>query len=152
MTTALTTDVQTELEAIAERCGCELIHTDHAGDTLRLVLDSEDGVTIEHCTKVSREASAMLDVCEFGAARYTLEVSSPGLDREFYRQQDYERFIGSRIKISWNDPETFNRRTDVGILATFRGGDDSFIEIEIGEDLLNIRMADIIKCRLDPEL
>ncbi len=94
----------------------------------------------------------MLDVCDFGSARYTLEVSSPGLDRELYRPRDYERFTGSRIKLTWRDPLTSKRRTDVGTLAAYRAGDDSSVELEIGTDLMNIRMADIIKCQLDPEL
>ena len=152
MTTALTTDVQTELKAIADRCGCELIHVDQAGGTLRLILDHEDGVTIEHCEKVSREASAVLDVCDFGSSRYTLEVSSPGLDREFYNRKDYERYVGSRVTLTWRDTNTSNQRTDVGILTAYHGGEHSSIELEIGDDLVTIRMTDIIKCRLNPDL
>lgn len=151
MTSALTTEIQTELEAAAERCGCELVHLGYAGGTLRLVLDAPAGVTIEHCERVSREASALLDVLEFGSGRYTLEVSSPGLDRELYRQKDYERFQGERVKVTWLDQATGNRRTDVGRLAAFRAGDPAEIEIESATDRLVVRLPDVQQARLDPE-
>lgn len=152
MTTALDTDVRTELEAIAERCGCELIHLDYAGGMLRLTLDSLEGVTIEHCERVSREASTMLDVCDFGNGRYTLEVSSPGLDRELYSARDYERFTGNRVKVTWRDPETSEQRTDIGLLSAYRAGDHPSIDLEVGDAPMNIRMASISTCRLEPEL
>jgi len=155
MTTALLDkNVQTELSAVAERSGCELIHLDYAGGMLRLVLDRPEGVTVEECARVSRDASVVLDALDFGSGRYTLEVSSPGLNREFYRNEDYDRFTGSCVKITWRDPETANNRTDVGILAAHHAGDGKSpsIDLEIGDDRINIRLASVIKARLEPEL
>lgn len=155
MTTALLNeDVQTELSAVAERSGCELIHLDYAGGLLRLVLDRPGGVTIEECAEVSRDASVVLDALDFGSGRYTLEVSSPGLNREFYRDEDYERFVGSRIKITWRDPETAANRTDIGVLVAHLPADDkkSSIDVEIGDHRINIQLASVIKTRLEPEL
>ena len=154
MRTTLDTEIRAELRSIAERCGCELIHIDFVAGALRLILDSPDGVTLEHCEKVSREASAVLDVCDFGSGRYTLEVSSPGLDRELYRDDDYERFSGSHVKVTWRDPSSASKRTDTGILSQVHrsGGDKTSIELAVGEQQLTIKMADIIKARLDPEL
>ena len=155
MTTALLNDhVQTELSAVAERRGCELIHLTYAGGLLRLVLDRPEGVTVEECAKVSRDASVVLDALDFGSGRYTLEVSSPGLNREFYGDEDYERFIGSRIKITWRDPETSANRTDIGILAAHSPADGkkSSIDLEIGDDRINIRLASVIKTQREPEL
>jgi hypothetical protein len=80
----------TELAAIAESVGCELVRVEFKGGVLRLMLDREPGserlgVSHEDCANVSRQASALLDVVDFGPARYTLEVTSPGLDRPLYR-------------------------------------------------------------------
>ena len=151
MTTVLTTEIQSELHSIAERCGCELIHMDFAGGLLRLVLDGPEGVTIEHCESVSREASAMLDVCDFGSGHYTLEVSSPGLDRELYRIEDYERFSGSRARVTWTDPETRRQRTDAGVMTFEGSSEEPSIRLEIGESSTTIQISDISKARLDPE-
>ena len=75
-----------EMQGIASSASCELLHAELKGGALRLVLDrAEGGVTIDDCSNVSREVSALLDAWEFGRARYTLEVSSPGLDRRLLR-------------------------------------------------------------------
>jgi len=131
-----------------------LIHLDFAGGALRLILDNPEGVTLEQCEKVSREASTLLDVQEFGSERYTLEVSSPGLDRELYRPADYERFTGSRVKVTWRDSQTSKQRTDVGLLAGYRSSsaEDTSVDLEVGDDRMNIRLTSIITARLDPEL
>jgi ribosome maturation factor RimP len=76
------------------------------------------------------------------------------LNREFYRDEDYERFVGSRIKITWRDPETAANRTDIGVLVAHLPADDkkSSIDVEIGDHRINIQLASVIKTRLEPEL
>jgi len=71
-----------ELAGIAAAQGCELLQVEFQAGTLRLILDREGGVRLEDCETVSKLASAFLDVRNFGPGRYTLEVSSPGLDRQ----------------------------------------------------------------------
>ena len=90
---ALDSEILGELEELARRAGCELIHCEFKGNVLRLVLDRPEGVTLDDCQAVSKQASALLDVADFGSGRYLLEVSSPGLDRPLYHEQDYERFV-----------------------------------------------------------
>ena len=125
---ALHPELQEELEAIAESEGCELHHVEFKGGTLRLVLDRPDGVTLEHCQSVSRQASALLDVADFGSARYTLEVSSPGLDRPLRNEKDYERFAGSLDRVTLRDPGDGARRTIVGRLGELQDGVLTLIE------------------------
>ncbi len=97
--------IRPELAAVAAGHGCELLDLEFRGGTLRLVLDRPDGVTIEHCAEVSREASAVLDALEFGGGRYTLEVSSPGLDRPLRRDEEWTRFTGSLTRLTYRDSD-----------------------------------------------
>jgi ribosome maturation factor RimP len=76
------------------------------GMVLRVQLDrpgpaatAEDGVSVDDCARVSRDLSAILDVEDVVPTAYTLEVSSPGLDRPLRRDGDYQRFTGRRAKI-----------------------------------------------------
>jgi len=80
-----------ELAEIAAAQGCELLQVEFQAGTLRLILDREGGVRLEDCETVSKLTSALLDVRNFGPGRYTLEVSSPGLDRQLYGPRDYTR-------------------------------------------------------------
>jgi len=72
------------------------------------------GVTLEDCANVSREVSTILDVEDvMPGAEYVLEVSSPGLDRKLSKPQDFERFLGSRVKVMTRQP--------VGVTETSKG-------------------------------
>lgn len=153
-----------ELEAIASGQGCELVRADFKGGRLRLILDrSEDegGVSVEDCATVSREVSALLDVEDFGTGRYTLEVSSPGLDRELFRPQDYERFVGHPVKVTFRTVETGTKRTVSGRLDAFHPGSDSTgndgkIDVTIKErkqeEVLTIPLSMVQAARLEIEL
>ena len=92
-----------DLAAIAVDEGLELLATEVVGNgpkaVLRLIVDSPDGVTLDQCSAISRQASALLDVDDPIRHTYTLEVSSPGLDRRLYSPDDYRRFIGERITV-----------------------------------------------------
>ena len=111
--------VQTQLAAMVADEGLDLLATEVAGLTgktiLRLIVDGPDGVKLDQCASISRQASALLDVEEPITNRYTLEVSSPGLDRKFYGREDYKRFIGQQVKIRMA-PSYRDHRTVVGQL------------------------------------
>ncbi len=141
-----------ELEGIAARSGCELLDVHFGGGVLRVVLDREEGVTLQDCETVSRELSALLDVEDFGAGRYTLEVSSPGLDRPLYGLRDYERFAGSLAKITWRGEA--GKRTDLLRLRGVAGGDgDPAIVVSDPESAeeTEIPFGRIAAARLEPE-
>jgi ribosome maturation factor RimP len=103
-----------KVRAIAERVaagyGLEIFDVqfrrEAPGMVLRVQLDrpgpaatAEDGVSVDDCARVSRDVSAILDVEDIVPTAYTLEVSSPGLDRPLRRDDDYQRFTGRRAKI-----------------------------------------------------
>ena len=111
-------ELRDELAAIAGEEACELLEIEHRSDVLRFVIDHPDGIKVEQCEAFSRQASALLDVEDFGSGRYLLEVTSPGLDRKLYNPTDYKRFAGqlSRITYRGNDGR---RVTMVGELLGF---------------------------------
>jgi ribosome maturation factor RimP len=109
-----------ELESVAAASGCELLAAELKGGILRLILDKPEGITLADCQYVSKQASALLDVLDFGTGRYVLEVSSPGLDRQLYRPQDYDRFAGRLARVTVQDPETGKKKTVVARLAGLR--------------------------------
>src|SRR5579884_3602080 len=89
---------------------------------LRIIIDKPEGVTHEDCANVSREASTILDVEDaVPGPSYTLEVSSPGLDRKLERPEEYQRFTGSRIKLTTREPVNGNRHFE-GRLESFADG------------------------------
>lgn len=143
-----------ELAGVAEGVGCELIHAELAGRTLRLFIDRPEGVGLADCERVSRQASALLDVLDFGTGRYLLEVSSPGLDRQLYGPRDYERFAGHRVRVSFRSPESGEKRTVVGRLAEFEAEGDGQVRVELpeGEEPLRLTLGDILAARLEIEL
>ena len=82
-----------------------------AGMVLRVLIDrpgpaatAEDSVSVQDCAHVSRDLSALLDVEDVIPNAYTLEVSSPGLDRPLRREDDYRRFAGRRAKLVMREP------------------------------------------------
>src|SRR5947209_3719595 len=114
-------EVIPELASVAAAAGCELLAAELKGGVMRLILDRpEGGVTLADCEHVSRQASALLDVLDFGSGRYVLEVSSPGLDRQLYRPQDYDRFAGRLARVTMQDPETGKKKTVVARLEGLR--------------------------------
>jgi ribosome maturation factor RimP len=112
----LSAEIEAELAEIAAAAGCELLHGEWKGGVLRLILDRPapaaetaaatgdathaGGVSLGDCELVAKQASALLDVLDFGSGRYLLEVSSPGLDRQLYRPSDYRRFLGRLVRVT----------------------------------------------------
>jgi len=104
--------VEERVKAIAERVaidhGLELVHTEVAGPDnkpiVRIFIDKPNGVTHQDCSEVSLHVGTVLDVEDFIHASYTLEVSSPGLERGLYKPEDYERFAGSLARLRTRNP------------------------------------------------
>lgn len=95
--------VENEIEKIVASEGLELVHIDYRkqgrGYLLRVDIDKEGGVTLDDCSLVSRQISTYLDVDDVVPVEYELQVSSPGLDRKFYRDSDYEKFKGRLVRV-----------------------------------------------------
>jgi ribosome maturation factor RimP len=104
--------IEKRVEAIAERVaidhGVELVHAEVAGPQnkpiVRIFIDKPEGITHDDCSEVSLHVGTILDVEDFIHSTYTLEVSSPGLDRGLYKRTDYDRFAGSPARIKTHRP------------------------------------------------
>src|SRR5580704_4007911 len=123
-------------ERVASTSGLEVVEVELRGAgkarMLRVFLDKPEGVTHEDCASFSREFGTIVDVEEaVPGASYTLEVSSPGLDRKLYRAKDYERFTGSRVKLMTRNPVHGNRH--------FEGRLESFKDDRLTLDLSEVR-------------
>jgi ribosome maturation factor RimP len=95
--------VRAIVERVTASQGLELWDLEFRGGgkarMLRIFIDKPEGVTHEDCANVSREVGTILDVEDAVPGSYTLEVSSPGLDRRLRNAADYERFAGSKVKL-----------------------------------------------------
>ena len=114
-----------QIAAIAADEGLDLLATEVVGSgptsVLRLIVDSPDGVTLDQCSAVSRQASALLDVEDPIKHAFTLEVSSPGLDRKLYSTDDYARFSGERVTVRMR-PTYREHRVVTGELGGLENG------------------------------
>src|SRR6476469_6812631 len=113
-------------ERVANSSGLETVEVELRGGgkarMLRIVIDKPNGVTHEDCANLSREVGTILDVEDaVPGGSYTLEVSSPGLDRKLLKASDYERFAGSRVKLMTRQPVNGNRHFE-GKLESFHDG------------------------------
>ena len=166
MAPVLSQTIESELRRIAEGEGCELLEIEYHGGLLRFILDHSDGVTLEHCASFSRQASAVLDLEDFGPSSYLLEVSSPGLDRKLYGTRDYARFVGRLVRVTFrvpegdpegdpsHVPESGRRRTVVGSLEAFSERDGGRIAVRDREngERLELPLASIALARLEIDL
>lgn len=118
-----------QVTALAERSaaeyGMELVHVEVAGaaksPTVRVFVDKPDGVTHADCAQVSLHLGTLLDVEDFIPSAYTLEVSSPGLERGLYKLADFERFSGHSAKMKVRVPIN-GQRNFSGRLAGIENG------------------------------
>ena len=114
---------------------------------LRLYIDSEQGVTVDDCQDVSYQVSGVLDVEDPIAGQYSLEVSSPGLDRPLFRPEHFERFAGHEIRLRLVAPKD-GRRKYRGVLLGLRVG-EVVVRVE-GQDL-RLSVDEIDTARLVPD-
>jgi ribosome maturation factor RimP len=133
--------------------GLECIGIEYApgrgNSLLRVYIDAnERAVTLDDCEAVSRELSALLDVNDPITGRYTLEVSSPGIDRPLFTPAQFTRFIGETVKIALNLPVEGRRR----LLGPLKAVDGD--EITVEQDGVDVTVVhdNIQKARLVPDL
>ena len=111
---------------------------------LRVYIESEQGVTIDDCEKVSRQISAILDVEDPIAGEYTLEVSSPGLDRPLFTAEQYVAYVGEVINVRLNSPID-GRRKFKGLLNS---ADQKMIVMTVDNQPVEILFSQIEKANV----
>lgn len=158
-----------KIREIAERVssmhGVELVEAELRGGgkarMLRVTIDKPEGVTHEDCANVSRDLSTVLDVEDaVPGGSYTLEVSSPGLDRKLVKPEDFTRFAGNRVKLMTREPVNGNRHFE-GRIESFSDGKLT-LETVAGKKpkpghaqpaaKVEIELANVEKANLAPEI
>ncbi len=123
-------DVTEKVREIAERVaaseGLEIVEVQMLGGggarVLRIFIDKPEGVTHADCEMISQNVGTILDVEDvIPGAHYTLEVSSPGVERKLTKPRDFERFVGQKVKVALREPLE-NQRSWTGKLLSFQEG------------------------------
>ena len=148
--------VEQQIQRIVESEGLELVHIDYQrhgrGYLLRVDIDKEGGVNIDDCSLISQQVSTWLDVEDPIPAEFELQVSSPGLDRRFYKNSDYEKFLGRLVRVKTSRPIR-GLHVIVGRLKSFDGTTVTVTDPVMKKDPdYAIPMADIKETRLEVEL
>ena len=159
----MASEVEERVREIAGRVaadyGIEVVEVELRGGgkarMLRITIDKPSGATHEDCANVSREVGTILDVEDVvPGAGYTLEVSSPGLDRKLSKKSDYERFAGSLIRLVTREPIEGQKSFE----GRLEGLQQESISLELPARKKNpprrveIELANIEKANLVPEL
>ena len=149
--TQIGNDIQALLAPAVDALGLELLGIEFnpgSGNALlRLYIDApERAVTLDDCEAVSREVSALLDVHDPIDAHYTLEVSSPGLDRPLFKPAHFARFIGDEVKVTLEFPQDGRRRFQGRILAA----DYQSVTLQQDDQAVALPFGAIQKARLVP--
>jgi ribosome maturation factor RimP len=123
------------------------------GGMLRIYIDSsrdspERGISLDDCERVSRAVSETLDAADPIPSHYTLEVSSPGLDRLLRTREHFERFAGERVRLEMMQPVEGRKRFSGRLLGV--GASDITLELENGR--ISLPIDDIHRARLAPDM
>jgi len=126
MPESIASKIEEIAQRVAESEGLELVEVEVKGGGVhrfvRISIDKPDGVTHGDCELVSQQVGTILDVEDVvPGGRYTLEVSSPGVERKLLKLTDYERFQGKKTKVTLRDPIE-GRRNWEGTLAGIEDG------------------------------
>lgn len=126
-------DLESLLAPVVVSQGCELWGLEFSAHgrrgLLRLYIEKADGVTLEDCERVSRQVSAVLDVEDPIASAYTLEVSSPGMDRPLYTPAQFARYVGQPVAVRLKAPYQGRRRFQ----GTLNGLEDGDVVLQVGD-------------------
>jgi len=139
------------LDPVVTGMGFEMVDLEvnagRSGGLLRVFIDSAAGITLDDCEAVSRRIGSVLDVVDPMGGRYTLEVSSPGLDRRLVRPEHFDRFRGAEVTIKLRRLVDGRRK----VRGTLVGRDEDMIEVFTEGSAFRIPLAEVDVARLVPD-
>jgi ribosome maturation factor RimP len=142
------------IEPVVDGLGYEMLGIEYIAQgrnsVLRIYIDSEQGIQLADCERVSRQVSAVLDVEEPLKGQYVLEVSSPGLDRPLFKPEHYARFVGHRLRVRLRRPQDGQRRFH-GLLEDIDEQGILLRDADKGQGI-KLAFAEIEQANLEPEL
>ena len=140
------------LAPLVEGLGYELWELEYSpgrgNGFLRLYIDAEAGITLDDCERVSRAVSEVLDAEDPVPGQYTLEVSSPGLERPLRTAQQFARFVGETVFVETVQPQEGRRRFKGALAAV----GEAEIEVEVDGRRWTLPVAGIRKAHLAPDV
>ena len=148
--------IETQIEKIVTSEGLELVHVEYRKQgrvyLLRVDIDKEGGVNLEDCENIAHQVGTWLDVEDPVPGEYELQVSSPGLDRRFYKESDYEKFMGRLVRVRTSRPIR-GLHVIVGRLEQYDGRNIVVVDEQVKKDPnYEIPLADIKETRLEVEI
>jgi ribosome maturation factor RimP len=147
----LTSKVCELIAPVVEALGYELWGCEIAGlgrhTILRVYIDSEHGITLDDCSRVSNQISGILDVEDVIVGTYDLEVSSPGLERLLFKEEHYRRFIGTNVQIKLLVPKN-GRRNYTGKI---KGVAENEVELLVDNAVVKLPIDNIARAKILPE-
>ena|SRR3989304_4704051 len=117
---------------------------ENRGWVLRLFIEREEGITLKDCEQISREVGAILDVEGLIGQPYSLEVSSPGLDRPLKKAEDFIRFRGKRIRVKTREPWEGQRNFE----GELKGLGEGWVKLMVGNKEVKIPYSYVVKANL----
>lgn len=140
------------IRPVVEGLGCELwgieYRTQKNSALLRIFIDKADGVTMDDCSDVSHQVSGVMDVEDPIPVAYTLEVSSPGLERVLFFPDQFDRYIGESVKVRLKWPVEERRN----YLGKILGVDEQHLHIEQDGEEIKIPFDSIHRARLKADI
>lgn len=139
------------IEPIVEGLGYECVgieyHPHPRHGLLRVYIDSENGILVDDCSKVSHQLSGVLDVEDPIPGNYQLEISSPGADRPFFKLKQFEQFVGSKVVVNLFRAVD-GRKKITGLIDKV---EDDVIFLQENDRIYQVPFDVISKARLVPE-
>ena len=139
-------------ESVIESMDYELVCVELTGSgngtILRVYIDSDKGITVDDCTAVSYQLSGLLEVEDPIQSQYTLEISSPGLDRPLVKPEHFMQFVGDLVKVRSTEA-VLGRRNFKGILESFDG---EHLSVAVDNEVYEIPLDIVEKANLVPVL
>lgn len=138
------------IQPVVEGLGFELWGLEYLSQgkhsVLKIYIDAEKGIDVDDCAAVSRQVSSLLDVEDPLSGKYTLEVSSPGMDRRLFELAQFEMYKGAEVKVNLRQPFEGKRKFK-GILCGVEDGD---IVIRLGDEEILLPLAEIDRAQVIP--
>ena len=143
-------DIAALLAPVVAMEGCEIWGVEYRAQgrhsKLAIYIDSDEGISVEHCERVSRRVSDVLDVEDVLPGAYTLEVSSPGMDRILFKPEHYVSCAGEEVEVRLNYPVDGTKR----IRGVLIGLEDDEVVVRSGEDEYLLPLENVQRARVVP--
>ncbi len=143
----LAEEIRELVEPLLEREGVELVDLELKGppgrQILRIFIDEEGGITIDRCTEISRKLSDLLDRKDPIPGRYTLEVSSPGIDRPLRQPRDFRRNVGRTVRVEVREGEATRYVEGVIVEAA-----EEHLELEVRGELVRLSWPQVVRGKI----